>query len=261
MKSIIDYLAKPENLSYVIILAVTFIVLAGLTVAVVLVYKRGKRNDRSKAEDIAVAAADERQMPENIVDDPYEDPDDEIPQAEKDAKEILDELKPQKLDPYVIDRTAPKKPKNTARTATENTKEAKTSNPSPVYKPLSSDRKQNGGADARKYSGKWVITTDSDGKMRALLKTDDEEELLSSENYSSLSGIKSGIDTLKKNIENDNYAVNLDKNGNFVFKIFTSANRVLCVSEGYSTRDICEKAFATVKRISGSAVIVIEKNQ
>lgn len=113
---------------------------------------------------------------------------------------------------------------------------------------------------ARKYSGKWVIVTEPDGRMTAYLKASNGEKMLATESYSSLSGIKSGIDTLKKNIENDNYAINLDKNGNFVFKIFSGANRLLCVGEGYSSREQCEKAFASVKRFSKTAVIVVEKD-
>lgn len=254
MKSIIDYLTKSENLGYSIILIVTLVVLIGMTVAVVLVYRRSNTVNAQKSEDIAVAAADDKQMPENIVDDPYEDYDDEEPQSEKDAKEILRELKPEEPDPYVIDRSSDKKHKPKAQ--------HNESNSTPVFKPVSSYKKQsvaNKEKIAEVPAGKWVIITESDGKMYAFLKTDSEEKLLSTESYSSLSGIKSGIDTLKKNIENENYAINLDKNGNFVFKIFTSANRILCVSEGYITREQCETAFNQVKRLSNTAAIVIEK--
>ena len=83
--------------------------------------------------------------------------------------------------------------------------------------------------------------------------------MLRTESYTTLSGIKSGIDTLKKNIELENYAISLDKNGNFVFKIFSTAKRLLCVGEGYSTREQCEKAFASAKRFSKTAIIVVAK--
>ncbi|MBQ3572038.1 MAG: YegP family protein [Clostridia bacterium] len=106
-----------------------------------------------------------------------------------------------------------------------------------------------------KYTGKWVIYED-DGRFFADLKASNGEIMLRTESYSSLSGIKSGIDTLKKNIEMENYAINLDKNGNFVFKIFSTAKRLLCIGEGYNTREQCEKAFASVKRFSKTAKIV-----
>ena len=106
-----------------------------------------------------------------------------------------------------------------------------------------------------KYTGKWVIYED-DGRFFADLKASNGEIMLRTESYSSLSGIKSGIDTLKKNIEMENYAINLDKNGNFVFKIFSTAKRLLCIGEGYNTREQCEKAFASVKRFAKTAKIV-----
>lgn len=105
-----------------------------------------------------------------------------------------------------------------------------------------------------RYAGKWVIYKE-DGRFLADLKASNGEKMLSTESYTSLSGIKSGIDTLKKNIANENYAINLDKNGNYVFKIFSTANRLLCVGEGYSTKEQCEKAFASVKRFSKTATI------
>ncbi len=106
-----------------------------------------------------------------------------------------------------------------------------------------------------RYAGKWIIYKEN-GRFVADLKASNGEKMLSTESYTSLSGIKSGIDTLKKNIASGNYAINLDKNGNYVFKIFSTANRLLCIGEGYSTKEQCEKAFASVKRFSKTAYIV-----
>lgn len=107
-----------------------------------------------------------------------------------------------------------------------------------------------------KYAGKWEIKQE-DGRYFADLKASNGEIMLRTETYSSLSGTKSGIETLKKNIEMENYAINLDKNGNFVFKIFSTARRLLCIGEGYSTREQCEKAFGSVKRFSKTAKIIV----
>ncbi len=111
-------------------------------------------------------------------------------------------------------------------------------------------------SESIKYAGKWIIY-EEDGRFYAELRASNGELMLRTEYYSSLSGIKSGIETLKKNIEMENYAINLDKNGNFVFKIFSTAKRLLCVGEGYSTREQCEKAFNSVKRFSQTGKIVI----
>ncbi len=107
-----------------------------------------------------------------------------------------------------------------------------------------------------RYNGKWIIYQ-AEERYFADLKASNGELMLRTESYATLSGIKSGIETLKKNIENENFAISLDKNGNFVFKIFSTSKRLLCVGEGYSSREQCEKAFNSVKRFSKTAKIIV----
>lgn len=104
--------------------------------------------------------------------------------------------------------------------------------------------------------GKWIICEQS-GKFTARL-TAEGETLLTSEEYGSLSGLKSGIDTLKNNIQTENYAINVDKNGGFYFKLFSTANRLLCASQSYPTRERCENAFLKCKQASFNAPVVNE---
>ncbi|MGN0819990.1 MAG: YegP family protein [Christensenellaceae bacterium] len=111
-----------------------------------------------------------------------------------------------------------------------------------------------------RYAGKWLIKKEN-GRFLAELTASNGEILLRTENYSALSGIKSGIETVKNNIAKDNIAISLDKNGNFFFKVYSSATRLLCISEGYSTKSSCERAIESVKRFSKTAVIVREQQQ
>ena len=150
---------------------------------------------------------------------------------------ILEEKKDLPLDnEIIVDNTADKEPSALIQKPIVETAPAK--------------------SESVKYAGKWIIY-EEDGRFFAELKASNGEVMLRTEYYSSLSGIKSGIETLKKNIEMENYAINLDKNGNFVFKIFSTAKRLLCIGEGYSTREQCEKAFNSVKRFSQTAKIVV----
>lgn len=105
--------------------------------------------------------------------------------------------------------------------------------------------------------GKWIIS-EQNGKFIACL-TADGETLLTSESYGSLSGLKSGVDTLKNNLQAENYAVNVDKNGGFYFKLFSTANRLLCISQSYPTRERCENAFFKCKRASLNAPVITER--
>lgn len=111
-----------------------------------------------------------------------------------------------------------------------------------------------------KYAGKWLIYKE-DGKYAANLVASNGEVLLRSETYTALSGVKSGIETIKNNVAKNNFAISLDKNGNFFFKLYSSSTRLLCVSEGYSTKSVCESAIESVKRFSKTAVLEVKKEE
>ncbi len=106
-----------------------------------------------------------------------------------------------------------------------------------------------------RYSGKWIIY-ETDGAYTANLVASNGEVLLRSESYTALSGIKSGIETINKNIAKDNFAISIDKNGKYFFKLYSSSTRLLCISEVYGSKTLCENAIKSVKRFSETAVVV-----
>ena len=112
---------------------------------------------------------------------------------------------------------------------------------------------------ASSYAGKWLIRKTDEGYFAELV-TSGNEVLLSTENYTSLSGVKSGVSTLKKNIVTDNITISIDKNGSFRFKIFSSGNKLLCISEKYDTKYKCDKAIETAKEFAETAVIMEENH-
>lgn len=111
-----------------------------------------------------------------------------------------------------------------------------------------------------KYSGKWLIYVEND-RYAANLVASNGEVLLRSESYSALSGVKSGIETIKNNVAKNNFAISVDKNDNFFFKLYSSSTRLLCISEGYSTKTACESAIESVKRFAKTAVIEVKKEE
>ena len=82
--------------------------------------------------------------------------------------------------------------------------------------------------------------------------------LLRTEFYTTLSGVKNGIETIKKNVEFGNFKISTDKYGHFQFKLYSSVNRVICVSEDYSSKIKCENAIESVKRFASTANLVID---
>lgn len=245
MQKIIEYLNN--NTKYVIVFAATLLVAVAAIVIICLFYKRAKNknelavtDDQSDFNDLQVEGNEEDDLPEmqytslTAIQDNAEEKTFAPSQILNDSEEKSNE------DTFNSDNQPTDENKNGdfANDNFENTQ----------------DTRSEATVNTR-YSGKWLIVQE-ENRYSALLKASNGETMLSTESYTSLSGIKSGIDTLKKNIEKENYAINLDKNGNFVFKIFSTSNRLLCIGEGYSTREQCEKAFQSVKRFSKTAVIV-----
>ncbi len=110
----------------------------------------------------------------------------------------------------------------------------------------------------RVYSGKWKISKDEYGFF-AKLHASNGGLLLKTEHYTSMSGIKNGIETIKKNVEYGNFAISIDKNNHYHFKLFSKSNKLICVSEDYSSKAKCENAIASVKRFASATTIILEE--
>ena len=111
----------------------------------------------------------------------------------------------------------------------------------------------------RNYFGKWKIKQD-DGKYFAELIASNGGVLLTTEPYTTLTGLKNGIETIKKNINEGNFTINSDKYGHFRFKLYSKLNRIICISEDYSSKAKCEKGIESVKRFAKDAYIIVEEN-
>lgn len=103
--------------------------------------------------------------------------------------------------------------------------------------------------------GEWIIFANGN-KFHAELKIG-ETTLLKTEIFTSLSGLKSGIDTLNKNIQAENFAITLNSNGEFIFKVFSTAKRILCLSDGYKSLEDCENTFKQIKEVIQNNPIII----
>lgn len=117
-----------------------------------------------------------------------------------------------------------------------------------------------------RYSGRWVICRIvTEETPQAPLSAEETyffelhasngEKLLSSEEYTSYEGALSGIETHKKNIANGNFKITLSKKGDYIFKLLSGKNLLLCMGENYPTRAACESAIESTKRFSATAII------
>jgi uncharacterized protein YegP (UPF0339 family) len=112
-----------------------------------------------------------------------------------------------------------------------------------------------------RYTGKWVIcrvVTDdnADDEMYFFeLRASNGEKLLSSEEYTTYNGAIRGIETHKTNILKNNFRITLSKKGDYIFKLLSGKNMLLCMGEHYATRARCESAIESAKRFAETAVI------
>ena len=113
-------------------------------------------------------------------------------------------------------------------------------------------------SEKRRYTGKWKISQE-DGGFMATLTASNGGTLLKTEKYKSLSGVKNGIETIKKNIDGGNFAISVDKYGHYRFKLFNVSNRLICVSEDYSSKNKCESGIESVKRFAKTDTVIIEE--
>lgn len=105
------------------------------------------------------------------------------------------------------------------------------------------------------YEGKWRVIR-SGSTFVAGLYTEDEKLLIKSEHYSAFSDAKQSIETLKKNIEGNNFSIAVNKKGGFYFKLFSPSGRLICCGEPCKTNDECKEAIEQTKRLAFTAEIV-----
>ena len=114
-----------------------------------------------------------------------------------------------------------------------------------------------------RYKGKWTIcrvvteeTTEDDEEMYFFeLHASNGEKLLSSEEYTSYAGAIRGIQTHKNNIAKGNFKITLSKKGDYIFKLLSGKNMLLCMGENYPTKARCENAIESTKRFAETAVL------
>ena len=143
----------------------------------------------------------------------------------------------------------------------EAAEKAKAKKQAAVQKSLGGDEDET--EQAARYSGKWTIcrvvsdTAESAEEETYFfeLHASNGEKLLSSEEYTSYNGALRGIETHKANIEKGNFKITLSKKGDYIFKLLSGKNMLLCMGENYPTRARCENAIESTKRFAKTAVL------
>ena len=122
-----------------------------------------------------------------------------------------------------------------------------------------------------KYSGKWIICRVVTANSRSAdvmnaeeneeemfffeLRASNGEKLLTSEEYTTYNGALNGIETHKANIARGNFKITLSKKGDYIFKLLSGKNMLLCMGEHYTTKARCESAIESTKRFAKTAIV------
>ena len=198
-------------------------------------------DDKDYSDEAANLLKDVPDAKDNVVEEKEEAPVEEEVKEETPAEEVKQEAPAKK----------PAKKSATKKEAKPETPKAPLPRKAPAKKATPTDKPM---AD-----GKWILTADADGYYYGELKANNGQLILTTEKYKGVNGIKSGIDTIKKNLDKNNYEISVDKNNTANFKLFGSNAALLCIGEGYTTKENAESAINSVKNFVNSPIIVSEE--
>ncbi|MDC9724084.1 MAG: YegP family protein [Urechidicola sp.] len=104
--------------------------------------------------------------------------------------------------------------------------------------------------------GKFEIYNDKRGEFRFRLKASNGQNILASEGYHAKSGCTNGIESVRKNSQNDARYERLEsKNGSPYFNLKASNGQVVGTSEMYSSASAMENGIASVKTNAPNATV------
>ncbi|MBR2436359.1 MAG: YegP family protein [Alistipes sp.] len=107
--------------------------------------------------------------------------------------------------------------------------------------------------------GKFVISQRKNGEYQFNLKAGNGQVILTSEGYTTLSACKNGIESVKKNSQEDaRFERKEAKDGSPFFNLKATNGQVIGKSEMYSSAAACENGIESVKKNAPEAEVVEE---
>ena len=190
-------------------------------------------------------------------------------QAEKEEAERLAKIQEEEAKANAVEKpkaTPKKQPSDAKIEAKLLAEDEKQANKKPTAKKVPAKKepapvKETEAEKQARYTGKWnivrVVTDEPNAEEMFFfeLRASNGEKLFSSEEYTSYAGAVRGIETHKTNIEKGNFKITLSKKGDYIFKLLSGKNLLLCMGENYPTKIRCESAIESTKRFAKTAVL------
>ena len=214
-------------------------------------------------EQPSVGAIQESTAPTPAPAKPAQPKKEKSPKAAKSALAATKKMGNETKDQPATTQPAPKAEKQTKAPATT---PAQSSEPAPVKpaKPTQAKKEKSATEPTKRYTGKWVVcklilADDNDQATEERyffeLRASNGERLLVSEEYLSYQGALKGIQTHKDNAEKGNFRITVSKKGDYIFKLLTAKNTLLCTGANYKSLERCESAVASTKRFAATAIL------
>lgn len=107
--------------------------------------------------------------------------------------------------------------------------------------------------------GKFVISQRKNGEYQFNLKAGNGQVILTSEGYTTLAACKNGIESVKRNSQEDaRFERKEAKDGSPFFNLKATNGQVIGKSEMYSSAAACENGIESVKKNAPEAEVVEE---
>jgi hypothetical protein len=104
--------------------------------------------------------------------------------------------------------------------------------------------------------GKFVITKRSNGEFQFNLKAGNGQTILGSEGYSSKAGCDNGIDSVRKNSQDESkYDRKTSSNGKYYFNLKATNGQIIGTSEMYESESSRDNGIASVKENAPDATV------
>lgn len=105
--------------------------------------------------------------------------------------------------------------------------------------------------------GKFEISLRKNNEFQFNLKASNGQVILASEGYTTKANCKKGIESVKKNSQEDaRFDRKESKNGKWYFNLKSSNGQVVGTSEIYESKASCENGIASVKKNAPDAEVV-----
>lgn len=104
--------------------------------------------------------------------------------------------------------------------------------------------------------GKYLVTKRVNGEFQFNLKAGNGQTILASEGYSTKAGCENGIESVRKNAQDDGrFERKESSNGKHYFNLKAGNNQIIGNSEMYESVAACENGIESVKKNAPDSII------